>query len=335
MNQPSNPMAQLRRRLSKAGINPKYLKEKILPEWWDDQIARTPAGLAEVHGLLYSRAGIDLESLRDSDAPIRYTRPSVKHRKPKSIDASDLVLSETLASRAARVAARGLATPFGGFHKTPADIRDALKSRGQQTPNLESLLEYSWQVGIPVIHMGTFPSGARKMEGLVTEAGGRPAVVISKNMNSPAWQVFILAHELGHVFHGHLDRTGMLADYNLNGISEDSEEKEADLFALELLTGSPGMTFTSPYLLKAQVLASEARRLGERLNIDPGVVVLNYAKVKEGVWPLANSALKHLEIGDSAIELIHRRMISGLDRDLLGDESYAWLLSITGASRYA
>lgn len=335
MTAATNPMMALRRRLQHAGINPKYLKERILPSWWSDDIARTPAGLAEVHGYLYSRIGIDLESLRDPLAPIRFNRPSVKHRRSRAAGLSELAVAESLATQAARVALRGVSAIFRHQPDTPGELRAAISSAGKHPVSFEALLDGSWRAGIPVIHLGNFPATARKMEGLAAMIKGRPAVVLSKNLNSPSWQSFILAHELGHIFRGHLAGNEVLADYQLDSVQSDTHEKEADLFALELLTGSPGLTFSSPYLLKAPLLAAEARRLGASLNIAPGVIVLNYARTKDGAWPLANAAMKHLESGKPAIECIHRKMIAMLDREQIGEESYDWLLAITGAGQYA
>ena len=330
-----NPMMALRRRLQEAGINPKYLNERILPSWWSDEAARNPAGLAEVYGYLYSRVGIELDSLRNPDVPIRFKRQSVKHKHTKTTQTSALAVAETLAIQAAGVALRGIATPFRNVPASPGALRTAITRGNDRAVDFESLLEESWRAGIPVIHLGNFPSKARKMEGLAAMIKGRPAVVLSKNATGPSWQAFILAHELGHIFSGHLRGIDGLADYQLVTVPGDAAEQEADLFALELLTGSPGLTFSSPYLLKAPLLAAEAQRLGARLNIDPGVIVLNYARTKDGAWPLANAALKHLESGNSAIEAIHRKMVAELDRDAIGDESFEWLLAITGADQYA
>ena len=42
-----NPMPQLYRQLGTAGFPRKYLREVVLPSWWEDEIAHNPAGYAE------------------------------------------------------------------------------------------------------------------------------------------------------------------------------------------------------------------------------------------------------------------------------------------------
>ena len=38
-----DPMAQLYSRLGSVGFPPKYLREVVLPEWWEDEVAHNPA----------------------------------------------------------------------------------------------------------------------------------------------------------------------------------------------------------------------------------------------------------------------------------------------------
>lgn len=48
-----------------AGFSPQYVRQRVLPFWWDDEIARSPAGLAQAAALVARHTGLDFESLRD------------------------------------------------------------------------------------------------------------------------------------------------------------------------------------------------------------------------------------------------------------------------------
>lgn len=329
-----SPMVQLRQRLQDAGINRRYLKQNILPDWWDDKIAANPAGLAQAHGYLFTRAGVDLKSLKDPSAPIRFVHRSAKFKKNQTVPENELTIAKSLALSVAAVVARGVRVPYQGLKAPIAQIRETITQDGNNTVNLETLLAYCWGVGIPVVHLGSFPSGAKKMEGMTAMIKGRPVIVLSKNLKSPAWQVFILAHELGHIYSGHLDAVEVLVDYSFKEGGDDVEEDQANLFALELLTGSPATEFRTLKQMTAPKLASQAKSVGNKMGIEPGVIVLNYAKNMDA-WPLANAALKHVESTDSAINKVHEKMFSELDIEDIGEENHDWLMTITGAGQHA
>ncbi len=328
------PMADLRHRLRDVGIGRKYLKENILPDWWDDSIAATPAGLAQVYGYLYARAGLDLHALKNPDAPIRFVKKSVKFKKAKSVEKGELSVSKSLALSVASVAARGAENAYSKLDGPVAGIRELVTGAGAHTVNIGTLLDYCWSMGIPVIHVEKFPPKAKKMEGMTAMIDGRPVIVLSKSHKRPSWQVFILAHEMGHIFHGHLDKVDVLVDYKLQEGVDDVEEQAANLFAVELLTGIANLTLSSPYLMNASKLADAAVRYGKTNNVEPGIIVLNYCKTKSA-WALANAALKEVGESELALETIHKKMLEELEVDRVGEENYEWLLSITGAGRYA
>ena len=43
-----NPMTQLYRRLADAGFNRPFIKDVVLPDWWEDEIAETPVGTSSL-----------------------------------------------------------------------------------------------------------------------------------------------------------------------------------------------------------------------------------------------------------------------------------------------
>ena len=65
-----NPMTQLYSRLGSVGFPRKYLREIVLPSWWDDEIAHNPAGYTEWLMLLSRNLGLDLASMQNEAVPI-------------------------------------------------------------------------------------------------------------------------------------------------------------------------------------------------------------------------------------------------------------------------
>ena len=63
-------MTQLYSRIGNVGFPRKYLREVVLPGWWDDEIAHNPAGYAEGLLLLSRNLGLDLASMQNEAVPV-------------------------------------------------------------------------------------------------------------------------------------------------------------------------------------------------------------------------------------------------------------------------
>jgi len=66
-----NPIKSLYERLAEAGLTRNYAKQRVLPDWWDDRIARNPAGLQQAYGYVSKHLGIPLSRLKDESASLR------------------------------------------------------------------------------------------------------------------------------------------------------------------------------------------------------------------------------------------------------------------------
>ena len=60
-----NPMRDLYRRLSEAGFSRPYVRDVVLPDWWDDDAAKTDEGFAEAAMIVARNLGFDYRSVRD------------------------------------------------------------------------------------------------------------------------------------------------------------------------------------------------------------------------------------------------------------------------------
>ena len=197
--------------------------------------------------------------------------------------------------------------------------------------SFEALLDYCWAHGIAVLHVSNFPKNIKRMHGLSARVGGRPVIVLSWAKRHPAWLLFVLAHELGHLALGHVPDESTLVDEAVDQASQDDEEKQANAFALEALNGSASTRFAAADRWpRASGLAAEASRIAKEKQIDPGHVVLNYANTMgKNFFAVANAALALLDGLDDASELVRRRLAKHLDWERLPADSSEFVMRMT------
>jgi hypothetical protein len=310
-----DPMTSLYDRLGSLGFPRRYLREVVLPDWWDDEVAHNPAGYSQGLLVLSRNLGLDLSSLQNGTVPLglRNLGPC-KFKKTVSKRDEELTVARIVATRVAGLAAAAAPKPGMAFSNSAAAIRKAILSGRPNWIGLAELVDYCWSVGVSVLHVTTFPDGARKMDGMAWVQSGHKAIVLCKNCKHSAWLLFILAHELGHIVLGHLGNDGTLLDEEVNQQDSDQEEQEANAFALELLTGIPTCEIVpAGEGVGARSLVTSALELGMAERIDPGHIVLNCAHHAKGSYfALANAALNLLEPKGDAPDVIHKRMLAHL-----------------------
>jgi len=234
----TNPMADLYRRLRAVGLTKPYVRNMILPDWWEDQVAENPAGYAEGLTLLSRHLGLDIATLRDPARPVAFRNFGVcKFKKSQNATEDDLALARAMATRAAQLVNAAVTEPALPPPPSAAQIRREILGQGESWISLNNLTDYCWSLGIPVIHLSSFPD-AKRPDGLSVRVGGRPVIVLCKKDTYTAWMLFILAHELGHIALGHIEEDGVLVDESMKHNVQDQEEAAANAFAIELLTGN-------------------------------------------------------------------------------------------------
>jgi len=328
-----NPMTQLYSRLGSVGFPRKYLREIVLPSWWDDEIAHNPAGYTEGLLLLSRNLGLDLSSMQNEAVPIglRNLGPC-KFKKSATTSDEELMLARIVATRAVELISAAVPVPKKPLLMSATEIRQLILRAGAPWVNLAGLVDYCWSVGFPVLHVSAFPPKAKKMDGLAYARSGRSAIVLCKNTQYSAWLLFILAHELGHIVRGHINSDGVLIDEQVDRNSSDAEEKAANAFALELLTGNSQSQVFAVGPVSARALAKAAYQAGVHERIDPGHIVLNYAyQMSSNGFAVANAALKLIEPHADAIGLVRSRMLAHLDKTKLSEDTYEFILRATRA----
>lgn len=316
------------------GFKRGYLQGTVLPSWWEPEVVKTRNGFLETAMLIHQRTGLPLAPLFEGRAEPPAAKSNVRFKKSKGVTEDAVRTAHIIARQVAETVAANTLLPIPGTLPGAAELHSLLKDRGRHPwVTLEDLLGYCRDIGIPVVQTSEFPTGARKPDGMaVCAQDGRPVIVLCKESQRPAWMVFILAHELGHIALNHVPKGGAVIDGDLQSASGEEEERQANEFASVLLTGKPDLGLSSHGTINASSLARAAQAFALRYRISPGVAALNWGFNTQN-WPVANGAVKILEGKQDAMEMIHRSTASGLDWDSISEDTAEWLERMAGIRR--
>lgn len=310
---------------------------KILPSWWSPEIEKSPDGVAELCLHISRRLSLDFAALLNGEVRPKDAFLSVAFKHGADATPESLRASTCIATALAQAVVAAMPTPFKKIPESPTDLASLARLRGGIV-SLKSLINASWEMGIPVIPIPNLPVGIRKMDGAVINVGGRPAIIVSKKKTSRAWLAFIVAHELGHIGCGHLEGEGSIIDVSLQEqatyeaeSSSDSQEREADHYALNLLGGNAVEQEVRqwPQWASPVDIAVRARENATALGVESGHLVLRYAFITKR-WPDAMSALRFLSEDSDAEVLLKSSLANHLDLDMVADDIRDLVCQITG-----
>jgi len=324
-------MVGLRSRLSAVGVKRKFLNEVVLPSWWQDALATSSGGFREGVSYIAAHLGYSLSSLLDEkQAPAFVQHDGVKYKKAKGVSEADVSLATHYALGVARVVAATFTDdqPVSTIPSAENWRTDLLARSDRPWISLRHILEVSWELGIPVIHIKNLPDGAKKPDALTTMIGDRPVIVVLNGRKSPSWIAFIVAHELGHIHHKHLKSGQTLVDEKIDKQSDEKDEGIANDFAVRLLTGFANLGLNSTRSMNSEQLAHASSKFGSNYRIAPGVAALNYG-FTTGEWSLANGAVAILEKNDDATLYLKKAMDQHLNLDELSEDSREWVTRAT------
>lgn len=329
---PIDPKKQLQREFSAVGLKSKDAFQ-TLPEWWEEAVAH-PSGVFEVRGFVAKHFGLEI----GPDGRLRQRHmPHACFKTRTGTDVSEIASARALATAVAKVVASATTTPWSGSLPSAANLRTSALAHGN-TPwvGLDDLLDACWSNGVPVVYMPSLPVTKSKMDGMVTFCGGRPVILVTKRASAPAWMLFVLAHEMGHVAEGHLDQCegGAIVDENVSEGDGDPDEQEraANAYALHVLTGGKKGNIRLTRLMNAASLANAALLFGRANGIDPGHVLLNAVKNTQikgkEPWALGNAALKHTGGNVPTADMCRDALRRNVDVDALSNDSFEFLKRI-------
>lgn len=310
----------------------------ILPDWWSPDAEKHPDGIAELCLLLSRRLSLDPTALMNGEVQFKDAALSVVYKHRTNATPQSLQVSTCIATSLANAVVAAMDRPFLSISRSPAVFVDLSMKIGDGIVSLASLVDACWSVGIPVIPIPNLPVGIRKMDGAVIKVGNRPAIIISKKKTSRAWLAFIVAHEIGHIACRHLERYDSIVDVSLQEqatyeaeSSTDTQEQEADAFALSLLGGEAVDSAISdwPTWISPVDLAVRAKESAPSLGIDSGHLVLRFA-FKTKHWPDAMIALRFLSEDTDAESVMKSALQRNLNLDLVANDLKELVCQITG-----
>jgi len=284
---------QLRRTLKSAGLSDRVI-DAAWPSWWSEKLGDSPSAKAELRFSLARRLGLSPKALVGDRVEFVW-RDHVRFKNLTVDDESERAALNSFGLSVARILFRCTPTGSGVSGLTESSLRAAIL-RSHPFVDLSSLLASCWALGVPVIHLRVYPLEAKSMHAMVVRENGRHAVLLLRDTQYPAPAAFWLAHEIGHASRGHLSDGEAIADvFEPESPGEtDAEEKDADEFALALLTGSsvPNIS-TNVENFSAKSLADAVLVEGPKHRIEPGTLAL-CAAYKTSRWAAANGALQHI-----------------------------------------
>jgi hypothetical protein len=303
------------------------------PEWWSDDADSSPSAQAELRFSIARNLGLDPRSLLDDEAPQFLWDDSAKYKNFSGDPQRDKPAITSFGISVARILVKGVGShhPLEGI--TAASLRTHIL-RNQPFVRFVDLLALLWGVGVPTIHLRVFPLSAKRMCAMATKTGDRSAVLLAKDSLYPAPMAFHLAHEIGHIALGHVTQGSALIDMDdpaEHANDGDDEERAADAFALELLTGDPQFRVEKKGTgNNADELARQALAVGPAHQIEPGTLALCYGYTTNE-WPTVQAAMKQIYTSEIPVWSVTNNIARGqLQWDQLSDENESFLRAVMG-----
>ena len=328
---------QIYKTLSQVGLKKNHVRT-LLPDWWDDTIALSDTGAWEFVMLISRRLSIDAKSLASgSIVPIgSVSNIAYKHRSAVSDD--NYRAGTMIAAALAESVTAAMHNDFTLTQFDPEFIRSSIRGQNNGVVDFDGLVTFCWNHGIPIIPLPNLPVGVRRMDGAVFKVNNRPAIIISRKNDSKAWLSFILAHEIGHYCLGHLQEGSSIIDVDLkreatfkSDSSSDQQERDADRFALSLLSGDEAGMLLQNWgkRITGVELAVNAKRDAYKVGASTGHLVLRYAFLTSR-WTEAITALRFLDEDFDAQNSLTLELSTRISLKNIAEDLRDLVISVTG-----
>jgi hypothetical protein len=336
------PYRDLMAVLRQTGLKKAQVKA-LLPAWWDEATAATPAGAWEFALMVSRRLGLDaLKLARGEISPMGHvSEPRFKHTA--RVSAEDLQASTRIAGALAKAVLSAMPDKAPVRARSAQEARAYVLAQGAARIDFDGLLQFAWACGIPVIPLPNLPSGVKKMDALAIKVGSRPAIVIARKSDSKAWLSFLLAHELGHVLLEHVPDNGAIVEGSLKDTADfgadsqlDQHEREANDFAHDLLGGAEASAYVASWGARATMMDLVDRAMvgSAKLKTAPGHLILRYA-FSAGRWADAQLALRFLADDMDAQVTLVDHLATHIDTSALAEDMQEFVERVTGVTAKA
>lgn len=297
---------------------PTSIVGRVLPSWWDDELFKTNSGMMQFCLLMKNRLGVDAKFLDDGKLQFTRRKIAVEFKKNINMETSSLSNATSFANGVASTFVRMMQ-----FNDRICSKTDGLEDKlfNEKVLSLSSAIQILWAHNIPTLYVDNYPQQVSRPAGLVMEINGFFCIVLSHRKRSPAAQLFILLHEVGHIIRKHLNEGQIIADVTASELGEslrednDEQETEADDFALNILRhGRDIKDFFEnlPRRPSAAELVAAAIRYAKETEVQIGHLILSYGRLNNE-WPTAMNALKFIE-RENAQDMIKDKFIHEIEK---------------------
>lgn len=282
----------LLRRLSRAGFARDFVREAVLPDWWDEECATEPSLLPEIEIRVARFLDLPLSVVRDPSrklGPPSY--PNARLRKVSNIQADRLGPAIHAALRVAAAALRnprGELAPMNPPPGNPSAWRSLL-AKANGTIDLSSVVADLWKRGIPVIQVKLLPSP--RFQGLASIVEGRPVILLGHDIDAPGRLLLLATHEAGHIVHGDCVAGAPIVDEDDEVVEIDEIERAADRYASMVALGEAAPM--APKVEDHKMLATRAAETSRERASDVGALLWSWA-IQSRDFARAEMALRAL-----------------------------------------
>jgi len=308
-------IANLLRRLSKAGFKREFVRPAILPDWWEESYESDARLLSDVELRVARFLGISVTDVRDPSRALAVPMaPSTVLRKASNMSVERLRPAIHAARRVAETVIRNMKSrPVRELPSKADDWRRTL-AKGKGPVMLEVMLSDLWSRGIPVIPMDYLPSPA--FQGMAAAIDGRPFIVIGQKHDAPGRVGFFVAHEAGHIANGDCRDGNTIVDEQETSTDSSGIELLADRFASRVLLGDA----TASRLKGSEFhkLAEHAYAIEQETGAEAGALLFHWARANND-FKTASMAVGALYRSIGARRMMARFLVDNVNTDDMSD----------------
>ena len=304
----------------------------VWPNWWSDEAETSKSAQAELRFTVARRLGLAPKSVIGEDHPEFIWKHEAKFKGLLTYGGAEQAALTSFGVALTRHLRKGI-PPMQREVPSASDLRNAILVN-RPFVRLQDICATSWALGIPIVHLRVFPLAAKRMVAMAVRISTGYAILVCKDSRYPAPSAFHIAHELGHIASGHLENGSAIVDLDevMSATDKDGEEREADKFALEILTGQEAPEFQFNEAPRNGLeLAAAAEKASQGSRIEPGTIALCYG-YQTSDWRNANAALNHIYQEKHEVwRFLNEVALRELNWSSYQDDEAAYLKAILGA----
>ena len=287
-----NTFKTIMHRLSLAGFRDEFVRQALLPDWWDESCEEDPELVPDLEIRVARFMGFPLSSVGDPNAILSSPiYQGAQLRRVRDIDHDRLAPAIHSAIQIAGAVVRSLREPKSSPMIPPPDGFDwrEMIEHGGATITLDDVLSDLWLRGIPVVPLELLPTPS--FQAIVCVAEERPVILLSYKHDEPGRVAFLIVHEVGHIALGDCDPDHPVLDGEEGIIDNTDIEKRADQYARDVLVGDNLVPPLNHGEFKE--MAKESARLEQETGVDAGIIISTWAS-RTRDYTKATMALKAL-----------------------------------------